>query len=140
MMSGRLSGSGVVLRRRRHAGHTGRDGGGADGWDNLCYSKVMRKADALSILRANASALQAIGVAHLALFGSVARDEAGADSDIDLVISGPPERPMTLVRMARAQEALERLLGRKVDLIAAQGLAQAPEMRARIAADLAPAF
>ena len=106
----------------------------------MCYSKVMRKADALSILRANASALQAIGVAHLALFGSVARDEAGADSDIDLVISGPPERPMTLVRMARAQEALERLLGRKVDLIAAQGLAQAPEMRARIAADLAPAF
>lgn len=100
----------------------------------------MRKADALAILRANAAALRAIGVAHLALFGSVARDEAGTESDIDLVIAGPPERPMTLLRMARAQEMLERLLGRKVDLIAAQGLVHAPDLRARIAVDLAPAF
>ena len=100
----------------------------------------MRKADVLSILRAHADELQAIGIAHLALFGSVARDEADADSDIDLVIAGPPERPMTLLRLARAQEALERLLGRKVDLVAAQGLAKAPEMQARIAADLAPTF
>jgi len=47
---------------------------------------------------------------------------------------------MTVLRLARAQEALERLLGRKVDLVAAQGLAKAPEMQTRIAADLAPAF
>jgi predicted nucleotidyltransferase len=100
----------------------------------------MGKADVLSILRANAAALRAIGVAHLSLFGSVARDEGHAESDIDLVIAGPPERPMTLVRMARAQEALERLLGRKVDLIAAQGLEKAPEMRARIDAELALVF
>lgn len=100
----------------------------------------MGKAEVLAVLRANASALRGLGVAHLALFGSVARDEADADSDIDLIIAGPPERPMTLVRMARAQEALERLLGRKVDLIAAQGLENAPDMRARIGADLTPAF
>ena len=100
----------------------------------------MRKAEVLSILRSNAAAFRAMGVAHLALFGSVARDETNADSDIDFVIAGPPEPPITVLRMAQAQAALERLLGRKVDLIAAQGLDQAPEMRARIAADLTQAF
>lgn len=100
----------------------------------------MRKAEVFAILRANVAAMQAIGVAHLTLFGSLARDDANADSDVDLIIAGPPERPMTLLRMARAQEALERILGRKVDLIAARGLDKAPAMRARVGADLAPVF
>jgi predicted nucleotidyltransferase len=100
----------------------------------------MQRADAISILQEHAAELREIGVAHLSVFGSVARNQAGADSDVDLVIEGPPERPMTLLRMARAQELLERLLGRKVDLIAAQGLAASPALRARVSGELHRAF
>lgn len=100
----------------------------------------MRRAAVLTVLRAHADLLRDIGIAHLVLFGSVARDDASGSSDVDLIITGTGDRPMTLFRMARAQAALERILGCKVDLIAAQGLENAPEFRARIAADLAPAF
>jgi predicted nucleotidyltransferase len=100
----------------------------------------MRKSDAIAILLANADEIRAAGVAHLSLFGSVARDEAGPDSDVDLVIEGPPERPITLLSMARAEAVLERLLGRRVDLTAKQGLAAASRLRERIEADVVPVF
>ena len=100
----------------------------------------MRKDDAVSILRSNADRLRAIGVAHIGLFGSVARDTAAAHSDIDLVLAGPPERPMTLFSMARAEAVLEQVLGRPVDLTPAQGLEQAPGFRDRIAGELTWVF
>ena len=41
---------------------------------------------ALDILRANEAELRRRGVRHAALFGSVARGEAHADSDLDVMI------------------------------------------------------
>ena len=100
----------------------------------------MRKTDVIALLLAHADELRAAGVAHVSLFGSVARDEAGPDSDVDLVVGGTPERPMTLFGMARAEAALERILGRSVDLTSHQGLARATDLRQRIAGDLTPVF
>jgi len=40
----------------------------------------------IATLRANKAALRLRGVAHAALFGSVARGEAGPDSDIDIMV------------------------------------------------------
>ena len=45
----------------------------------------------------------------------------GPRSDIDLVLDGPPDRPMTLFSMARAGALLEGIIRRSVDLTARQG-------------------
>ena len=79
-------------------------------------------------------------MAHVSLFGSVARDEAQPESDIDPVLAGPPERPMTLFSMARAEALLESIQRRGVDLTSRQGLDKAREFLARIRADLIPVF
>ena len=63
---------------------------------------------------------QKYGVARLALFGSMARNESTAESDVDLLVE--LERPLGLQFMALHEE-LERLLGREVDLLTPTGLA-----------------
>ena len=53
---------------------------------------------------------------RLALFGSVARDEAGPDSDVDVLVEFG--RPITLFDLVAVQQHLERCLGvRRVDLV-----------------------
>ena len=44
----------------------------------------MNRDVAIARLKAHETELRRIGVLHLYLFGSTARDEAGADSDVDL--------------------------------------------------------
>jgi uncharacterized protein len=56
------------------------------------------------------------GVASLALFGSLARDEAGPDSDVDLLVEFA--RPITLFDLVAVQQYLERCLDvPRVDLV-----------------------
>jgi predicted nucleotidyltransferase len=50
--------------------------------------------EAVAVLRAHRAALEARGVRHTALFGSIARGEARADSDIDVLIELDPARPL----------------------------------------------
>lgn len=54
------------------------------------------------------------GVGALYLFGSVARDEAGPESDIDFFIDKGKEK-FSLLDLVRIQRILEELLGLKVD-------------------------
>ncbi len=54
------------------------------------------------------------GVEHLALFGSIARDEASEGSDIDIVVSLEKPIGFGFIQLA---DYLEEKLGRKVDLI-----------------------
>jgi predicted nucleotidyltransferase len=53
----------------------------------------MNRQEILDRLRENEAALRAQGVAHAALFGSVARREARPDSDIDIMVEIAPEIP-----------------------------------------------
>jgi uncharacterized protein len=46
----------------------------------------MRRDDAIRILREHEAEIRAKGVTRLALFGSTARDQAGRDSDVDLLV------------------------------------------------------
>jgi predicted nucleotidyltransferase len=62
----------------------------------------MDKNRILAILRSHAPELQAAGIAHLRLFGSVARGEATPQSDIDLMAGGPP----TNLRVAHSRALL----------------------------------
>lgn len=54
------------------------------------------------------------GASDVRLFGSVARGEARADSDVDLLVSLAPDR--TLFDLAGLHADLTELLGRRVDV------------------------
>lgn len=54
-----------------------------------------------------------LGVTRMALFGSVAREEQTADSDIDVAYEGAPN----LLLRIRMKSELEELFGCKVDLV-----------------------
>jgi len=59
--------------------------------------------------------LKSAGITRAAIFGSFARGEATADSDIDILIEF--ERVMTLFDIVGLKQELEDALGRKVDLV-----------------------
>ena len=56
---------------------------------------------------------------RLALFGSVARDEAGEQSDVDILVEVEPSIGIGFVTLA---ERLESLIGHKVDLVSRRGI------------------
>ena len=62
------------------------------------------------------------GVAELALFGSVLRDDFLADSDVDVLVSFAPEAHPSLLELVELREDLKDLFGREVDLVERDGL------------------
>ncbi len=56
------------------------------------------------------------GVARLALFGSILRDDFGPDSDIDVLVEFPPGQTPSLLDLGGMLMELRELLGREVDL------------------------
>lgn len=60
------------------------------------------------------------GARNVRLFGSVARGEANAGSDIDLLVEMSPGR--TLLDHVGLWQDLEELLGQKVDLVSEKAL------------------
>jgi len=79
------------------------------------------KADVLTILREQADRLAALGVRRLGLFGSFVRDEAGRESDVDLLVEFDPERK-TFDNFMAAAFLLEEALGRRVELLTRDAL------------------
>lgn len=71
------------------------------------------------------------GVASVAVFGSVARGDATADSDVDVLIefSVVPD----LIEFSALQRLLSQRLGRRVDLVTKPALH--PRLRERILAE-----
>jgi predicted nucleotidyltransferase len=88
----------------------------------------VRRDEVLRILRDHREEFRAYGVKHLVLFGSVARDEAGPDSDVDILVEF--DEPVGLFRLLDLKDHLERLLGARVDLGTEDGLQ--PRTRARV--------
>ena len=56
-------------------------------------------------------------ITDLALFGSVLREGFRPDSDIDVLVSFEPSARWSLMDVVEMQDELERVLGRKVDLV-----------------------
>ena len=86
-------------------------------------SPVTTKGELLHALQANAAGIRAFGVSRLGLFGSFARDSAGPESDVDLLVEFAPERK-TLKNLVGLSRHLESLLGRKVELVTPASLNQ----------------
>lgn len=53
---------------------------------------------------------------RLALFGSILGPDFGPESDVDLLVEFEPGHGVGLLTMARLENELSNLLGRKVDL------------------------
>lgn len=60
------------------------------------------------------------GAHNIRVFGSVARGEAGEESDIDLLVDMEPGR--SLLDLGGLQAELEALLARRVDVVTEAGL------------------
>ena len=79
-----------------------------------------------ALLRSRAGDLHGHGVKRLALFGSVARSEAHAASDVDLLVGFIPMLEWALA-IASLKRELDLLLGRPVGLTFASRAGRGPE-------------
>jgi predicted nucleotidyltransferase len=95
-------------------------------------------AEVRSQLAAQEPELRRRGVRHLALFGSVARGEDRADSDVDLAVEIEAGHPFSLFRMEEARLLLQDALCRPVDLGEINSLR--PLVRAAFERDRIPIF
>ena len=77
----------------------------------------MERGRVIAALRAHERELRAAGIVRLSLFGSTARDEARADSDVDLLAAFDGARSLSLLDMIGIENRLADLLGQPVDLI-----------------------
>lgn len=83
----------------------------------------------LDALRSQLPELRAeYAVESLAVFGSIVRDEAGPESDIDLLVTFA--QSPSLFRVVALQDHLTNLLGRRVDLVMKTALK--PRLRDRV--------
>jgi predicted nucleotidyltransferase len=71
----------------------------------------------IATLRAHESELRQAGIRRLSLFGSVARGDAEADSDVDLAAELDPAAGIGLFALGALERRLAELVGRKVDLL-----------------------
>lgn len=71
----------------------------------------------VATLRAHEAELRAAGITRLSLFGSIARGDAEADSDVDLAVEFDPAARMDLFRLMGLERRLAELLGLRVDLL-----------------------
>src|SRR5438552_12279552 len=67
------------------------------------------------------------GVAELALFGSVLRDDFGPSSDVDVLVSLRPGSAVSLLGFVGMQRELSLILGRRVDLVLKDAVAARPQ-------------
>jgi hypothetical protein len=90
----------------------------------------MDKGSVIQTLRNHEPELKAAGIVHLRLFGSVARNQASAHSDVDLMADFDQSKRLTLFNMVRLENRLSDLLGVKVDLSPANSMKEAVRERA----------
>ncbi len=97
----------------------------------------MLRAEAVARLRTHQALLYAMGIEHVALFGSTARDEAREDSDLDLAVRLRPD-----VRLGwdyfTLDERVAALLGVAVDIVTEP--TDLPRLQAEIDRDRIDAF
>jgi uncharacterized protein len=88
---------------------------------HLCYSKFMKRTQAITRLRDHKAELKRFGVQHLYLFGSMARYEAREDSDVDLFFDYE-EGKLGLFQLMEVKQVAARILGRKSDIMTRDGI------------------
>lgn len=82
----------------------------------------MVREDAIAKLQTFEPRLRALGATALFLFGSTARGEATADSDLDLFLEYDPLSRFSLLDIIEAKHMVEDELGVSVDVTTRGGL------------------
>ncbi|OAN54116.1 nucleotidyltransferase [Paramagnetospirillum marisnigri] len=100
--------------------------------------QVPKLEEVIAILRAHEDFYRAKGVTRMAVFGSVARGDAGPDSDVDLVIDYDRESRFSLLTLCGVQNDTADWLGRKVDVLTWDALK--PRISKRVAEEAADVF
>lgn len=76
---------------------------------------IMKRDDILAVLREfMRDYAEEYGILQIGIFGSTARDEAGEESDVDILVKTRTANPFTLVHV---KEAIERRVHKHVDII-----------------------
>ena len=94
------------------------------------HGDAMDRDRIAAVVREHAAEIRARGVTRLDLFGSVARGEADATSDIDIVVDVAPGRKFSLIDLAGLRSLLRELLDHEADVVVREDLR--PGFRARI--------
>jgi len=71
----------------------------------------------IATLRAHEAELRDAGIRRLSLFGSVARGEADAKSDVDLAVEFDPGAGIDLIRLVGLEREIGDILGRRVEIL-----------------------
>jgi predicted nucleotidyltransferase len=93
-------------------------------------SAPLRRDEIIARIRKHAEAIRAEGATAVHLFGSVARDEARADSDVDVFVDCDPDSDFSLLDMIGIKHLIEDDIGRPVHITTRDSLH--PMLRDRI--------
>ena len=94
---------------------------------------TMRRDDIISRIRKHADAIRAEGATALYLFGSAARDEMRAESDIDLFVDYDPQARFSLLNLSGIRLIVMDELGHDIDITTRNSLH--PPLKDRILAE-----
>jgi uncharacterized protein len=94
--------------------------------------------NALETLRSHENDLRRLGVSHAAVFGSVARGEAGAKSDVDVLVDLDDDHPIGIYEYARLKLYISGLFDGSGDVVSRRTLK--PLLRTNILHDAIHAF
>jgi hypothetical protein len=98
---------------------------------------TLQPQDIATSLQQHEETLRRLGLKSLALFGSVAQAAHGPESDLDLLYEFE-DGAATLDHLLNLQAFLEKVLGRKVDLVSRKYLS--PILRQYIEHDVVPVY
>ncbi|MBX3483254.1 nucleotidyltransferase domain-containing protein [Phenylobacterium sp.] len=100
---------------------------------------MMRRDEAIRRLKRGRRRLADLGVGRLFLYGSVARDQAAAGSDVDLLVD-PADPAFSIFTLARVQQTCADLLGAPADVHDYDGYVRLAEFNRRVTPDLIRVF
>jgi uncharacterized protein len=97
-----------------------------------------KKADIVAALRALEPTLRERGVSSAAVFGSIARDQSGPHSDIDVLVYIGPTVEFNLIDLISLKHLLGDRLGYEIDVVDKGSLK--PTIRDRVLAEAETVF